>query len=197
MMKKQLKKFWVVVLGLWLMMGLTAGCSGPADSPLLDIARLQDGDGGFVYLDVPWGCSPEEMAEQLGISLEEDLKQYDGGSEGTFYVMKSLFFGGEKWRGEWQFDRTGCFLAVSFVLTAPSKKARELYDELSEELEELYGGADNNEDESFPAKGGNTIERRRKGWAEKGGTSSLELVHIHSEGRSSDTIGLVVMARFS
>lgn len=194
MMKKQLKKFWVMILGLWLAMGLTSGCGGPANSPLLDLAQMQDEDGSFAYQDVAWGCSPEEMAAQLEISLEEDMKQYDGGSEGSFYVMKNLPFEGERWQGEWQFDQSGCFLAVSFVLTVSSKRAKGVYDGLSDDLEELYGEAGSDDSESFSGKGGNAIERRHKRWSEKNG-SSLELVHIHSEGHSNDTIGLVLMSR--
>lgn len=167
---KQTKAFFSALLSLALFTGCTA-----QSSPLIDLSRLQGEDGGYSYMDVAWRSSPQEVSQQLGVTLEDPLTFYhqdDGSFSDHLYVLSDLSFEGEQWRAEYQFDEDGLF-SVQFLLLTSPENGDKLYRSLSGQLEKAYGGAHETLDDSRDWTDGSVMQWREKSWSasgEEGGT---------------------------
>ena len=192
-MKKRLTKWLKLLLPLCLSLLLMTGCgSGGA----LDLSGLK-GEGGYAWPGLAWGSSPEEVSEQLGMTLENPQILYSKTDETLseeLYAVEDISFEGEKWRGEYQFS-DGRLFNVDYVLITSPEKAEKLYDKIAAELEKQYGSPDEQTDDRKPQENGKTLDWHAKDWIASGpdGETKLWIARWQLDGDKNASISFGVI----
>lgn len=181
------------LLSLPLLLASLTAC-GSKETPAIDLEKLQNSQGAYVYLETDWGASPTEVSELTGLELGSPMGMRDGDRSFQVYTIEDQRFLGKSWTVQYQFDEDGLY-AFSINTQQATDQASKLHDQIIQKLTNCYGEPDLTEESPLTYED-RTLAREARRWyapLEKGETVlNLNLVDALKEtGQQSLSFGVM------
>lgn len=134
-----MRRLFTFFFSLCLVLCFTA-CSSKAQSSS-DLKLLQNEEGLFIYPNLEWGMTVDEVASITGWTLPEPQKVYNEKGEhvDTVVTVQNILFVEQSWIAQLQFDPQGSLWNISLAQNGDAEPLEKIFKDFDAELTDLYG----------------------------------------------------------